>query len=160
MNCSYFKFGAEGDEQLQDIIWDLFHLHPNWNLSEFSAYLYACDIPADPHFVARVFRSWLWSWKLPSRTQLLKYTVENMQYYFQYISESYHFPWDRLKFADECHFVSRQLYRRRQLAPIGQRAHAINCERLDASLTITLLTDLTKDPCLFLRFVSKIIIKN
>jgi hypothetical protein len=155
LSFRYYKFSEEGDLKIQDLIWELFQLHRDWHLKDFSNYLCDHGIDAADHFVARVFRLWQWSWKLPSRTQFHKYSPENLAYYFHYIKESYEYPWDRLKFADESHFVSRQLYRKKQLAPIGERAHAVNVDRLDSTaLTLTLLTDLTKgDLCLFLRWV-------
>jgi hypothetical protein len=58
-------------------------------------------------WVARVFESWRWSWKVPTVVQLHKFTPENIQRYINYVIFVAGIPLRRLKFADEIHFVSR-----------------------------------------------------
>jgi len=54
-------------------------------------------------------------------------------------------PWIRLKFLDEAHFVSKDLYRRRIGGPKGYKLFLIETAALDLSYSMTLLTNLA-DP--------------
>jgi len=58
---------------------------------------------------SRLLQEMGWSWKIPTKFQIQKYTVENMEIYVDYITTVPLIDWNRLKFLDEGHFVSRQL---------------------------------------------------
>lgn len=51
--------------------------------------------------------------------------------------------WQHLKFADECHFVSRDLYHHKVLGPKGDKMFLIETNELGLSFTLTLLLDLS-----------------
>ena len=58
-------------------------------------------------WVSRVFKSWRWSWKVPTVVQLHKFTPENIERYVNYVFFAAGIPLHRLKFADEIHFISK-----------------------------------------------------
>jgi len=91
-------------------------------------------------YVSRLFKKWRWSYKTPERKQILKYTKENISYYGTYITTAYCIPWDRLKFMDEGHFVSKDLHRKRAIGPKGTRSHTVVQDGLNKSLSLTIMT--------------------
>jgi len=93
--------------------------------------------------LSRIFLSWRWSWKRPDYRQLNKYTTENISYYFTYVMNIISLPCDKLKFADESHFVSKDLYRDYALSPKGQKVQLIRGGKLSTAYTLTILTDLS-----------------
>jgi len=58
---------------------------------------------------SRLLKEMGWSWTIPTKFQIEKYTLDNMEIYFDYITSVPLIDWNRLKFLDEGHFVSRQL---------------------------------------------------
>jgi len=94
-------------------------------------------------YVSRLFKKWRWSYKTPERKQILKYTKENISYYGTYITTAYCIPWDRLKFMDEGHFVSKDLHRKRAIGPKGTRSHTVVQDGLNKSLSLTIMTTLS-----------------
>lgn len=117
-------------------------------------------------WVARVFKSWRWSWKVPTVVQLHKFTPENIQRYLNYIVFVAGIPLRRLKFADEIHFVSRgtlspfalppflsspsililhnmlDLSAAKVLGPVGQRVHVLSRHWLNVRVHVTFFTNL------------------
>ncbi len=74
--------------------------------------VFAEDRGVDPvevsqRWVRRVFASWRWSWKVPTVVQLHKFTPQNIERYVNYLVFVAGIPLNRLKFADEIHFVSK-----------------------------------------------------
>lgn len=57
--------------------------------------------------LSRILRSWRWTWKVPSRVQILKFTDENITTYAAFAASVQHLDWSKLKFLDESHVVSR-----------------------------------------------------
>ncbi len=53
----------------------------------------------------------------------------------------------KLKYIDECHFVSCQLHRRLAVGPVGERTFALLNDKLDGNerLTLTLCTSISRD---------------
>jgi len=58
-------------------------------------------------WVARLFKDWRWSWKVPTVVQLHKFTPENISRYVNYLVYVAGIPLHRLKFTDEIHWISR-----------------------------------------------------
>jgi len=95
-------------------------------------------------YVSRIFKSWRWSYRIPERKQLLKYTKANILYYGTYITSIYNIPWERLKFVDEAHFISKDLHRRRAIGLKGSRTHVVVKDGLiNTSLSLTIMTSLS-----------------
>jgi len=101
-------------------------------------------------FISRILRSWRWSWKIPVRFHLYKYTKDNIDRYMHWVHWIQDIPWDRLKFLDEAHFIGRKLYRNYCLAPIGQRVVVPKADPLQESYSLTLLISLNKKPYPFI----------
>jgi transposase len=66
-----------------------------------------------------------------------------MQYYYEWLDAIKDQPWLRLKFADEAHFVSRDLYRNLVVGPKGDKVYVVQEAPLELSFSLTLLIDLT-----------------
>lgn len=92
--------------------------------------------------LSKLFRSWRWSWKKPEFKQLHKYTPKNIEYYATYLTSIREIPLHKLKFADECHLVSRQLFQQKALGPVGKTTTLIRSGDLAYSCTLTLCTSL------------------
>jgi len=90
--------------------------------------------------VVRLFQSWRWSWKIPIKHQLLKYTSHNTLLYYNFLVWFNTTPWRNIKFLDEVHFVSKDVIFKKCLGPINKRIMVINNLSLDERLTTTCLT--------------------
>ena len=51
-------------------------------------------------FLALLYRDWRWSWKVPSRVQVLKFSPENIATYAAFAVGVQHLDWSKLKFLD------------------------------------------------------------
>lgn len=49
----------------------------------------------------------------------------------------------RLKYLDECHFVSRHLWKRRAISPINTKVRVVASEDISSSYTLTLMTNIS-----------------
>jgi len=137
------KFGNVGDKLVQHILWVQVQQHPSWNIPHHVGALTAAGVDVNCGFVARIFQSWGWSWHKPTHTQIRKYTPANVEYYSVWIVLILSIPWIRLKFLDEAHFVSRDLYHRRVIGPRGYKLFVVETAELNLSYSLTLLTDLS-----------------
>lgn len=62
-------------------------------------------------YIRRIFvNEWKWSWKIPARVQLQKYTKQNIRQYIAWMKLINKLSWPRLKFLDESHFKGRGTY--------------------------------------------------
>lgn len=138
------KFGAVIDFALQKLIWLHVQLYPKWSCVHHTQALIHLGFNVTKDWVERVFRSWGWTWKKPTHIQIQKYTAENMIYYGQWLKGIADKPWLHLKFADEAHFVSRDLYRNRVVGPRGDKVFVVQEAQLSLSFSLTLLFDLSR----------------
>lgn len=73
---------------------------------EILAHLKSLGFQVSLMFISRVFGKWNWTYKVPSRVNIQKFTEENLEYYFNF------YGWVRtqriasLKFIDESHFAA------------------------------------------------------
>ncbi len=77
-----------------------------------------------------------------------KFSINNIQRYVDFsLFISFVDP-TRIKFMDEGYFVSKSLFRRRAVGPIGSRVFAVRSDVLDENLalTMTLCTSTSADP--------------
>lgn len=93
-------------------------------------------------FIRRIFLRWRWTCKKPIKRQLQKYSVVNIQRYLHYIVDILGIKMSRLKFADECHFVPKDLQNNYGYTEIGEPLIVLTNTKLDASYSLTLLTRL------------------
>jgi len=101
------------------------------------------DLLITHHYVARIFRSWQWTWKVPEIRQMEKYSEENLQRYKEFLAWRIATEDTRIVFMDEAHFASRNLWRKKAIGPRGQRVIKVHSLPIDESFTITLMTCLT-----------------
>jgi len=74
---------------------------------------------------------------------LLKYTPENIEYYFDWIRDILLIEDPRkLKYCDESHFTDRLLFRSKSLARRNHRANRVRSGMLGTSFSLTLLINL------------------
>jgi len=90
--------------------------------------------------LSRLFKSWRWSWRIPSRVQILKYTTENIRRYAAFAVWIQEQDWKTVKFADEAHVVSKDLRTKKVLEMVNQRTWVKDHTLQYKSLSVTLLT--------------------
>jgi len=76
------------------------------------------------------------------RAQLNKYSAQNIEYYFNFLANIQTIPPEKMKFCDEGHFNSRDLYRRRVLGPRNRRLRSNPKKDLSSSYSVTITTSL------------------
>lgn len=74
--------------------------------SDIQQYLHKEGIDVSKTYITRVLQSWNWSFKVPTRVNIQKFTLENIEYYFNYYAWSKQQEFSKLKFCDESHFNS------------------------------------------------------
>lgn len=90
-----------------------------------------------------------WSWKVPTRFQIHKYNTHNLLRYFTYLDGVQQIPFEKLKFADESHIISKNLTKRKVL---GLKAHRIYLKENTlhhAHASVTVMTSLTGSPIVY-----------
>jgi len=58
-------------------------------------------------YIRRVFAEWGWTWKVPIRCQLAKFSPANIRLYIHYTIGVSYIPYRRIKFLDEFHLDHR-----------------------------------------------------
>jgi transposase len=91
-----------------------------------------------------------WNWRVPTRFQINKYSFNNLYYYTQYIESITKLPFEKIKFVDESHVVSKDLHSKRILGIKGRRRWTKENSLHQPSLSLTLLTSLSNNPSLFI----------
>lgn len=125
------------------MVWKIFDLYPDGSLGDYTNIIQELGVTDITRWkVGEIFRTWNWSWKIPSRTQIRKYTPENILYYINWVKQCTRLNWYKAKFLDESHFVDKDLYKRRVVGPRNTASHRIRPGRLDDSFSLTLLLDL------------------
>jgi hypothetical protein len=91
------------------VIWNRCKRYPLSSLNQFRKALVDANSrwQVSKNWLSKLFTTGNWSFKKPSRTQYLKYSVENVRHYISFINWVDTVSWARLKFLDESHFVSR-----------------------------------------------------
>ena len=96
-------------------------------------------------FVAFIFKQWHWIRKRPTHCQIQKYSITNIQQYWQHITGILTVPYKKLKYLDEAHFVSKDLHAQYALSEKGEFSIIYTSAKLDSSYSLTLMTTLA-DP--------------
>lgn len=99
--------------------------------------------PVSVSLVQRLTVDFRWSWRIPSHVQINKFTLQNLQWYAHFAYTTQDLDWTRVKFADECHVVSRNLRNRKVLGVVGQRTWVPDNTLHTKSITITLMVSLS-----------------
>lgn len=90
-----------------------------------------------------------WSWRIPNRFQIHKYTVANISYYSSFLTTLQEIPMERIKFVDECHIVSKDLVNKKVLGLVGKRSFTSERTLREPSASLTLLTSLSNEVPIF-----------
>ena len=138
----YTKFG-QYDSVVHSIVWARLKRDPTTHPAEVCEYLAAHNIQINMRYVQRLFCAWHWTRKKPVRHQINKYKLKNILYYYDFLWGIKDIPWIKLKFLDECHFVSKDSYCSHVHCRKGTNVILLNTPRLDQSFTLTFLTNLT-----------------
>lgn len=95
---------------------------------------------------SRVLIKMGWSWKVPTRFQIAKYSVVNLERYVDYLEwvQSVE-DWTQLKYCDESHIVPQKLTSRKVLGLVNRRVYVPDSTLNQARASITLMTSLTED---------------
>ncbi len=80
-----------------------------------------------------------------------KFSDENIIRYGEYLLAIAEVDPKRVKYLDECHFVSSSLHRQRALGPVGNRVFVIDDNQMDGNLrfTLTLCTSIQSPDNMF-----------
>jgi len=139
------KFTETREATLKLLLWSQCKLNPLSTIPNLVNIASKCGFKISKMYVSRLFKSWRWSFKKPERKQILKYTKANLLYYGSYITSVNDINWNKLKFLDEAHFVSKDLHKVKAIGPKGERTHIVVNDGLNTSCSITVLTSLS-DP--------------
>ena len=93
-----------------------------------------------------------WSWRVPTRFQTNKYTYSNLLYYCAYIQTIQTIPFEKLKFVDEAHVVSKDFGNSRVLGLVGKRTYTREKTINEPSASLTLLTSLIDEVPFFIDY--------
>lgn len=113
-------------------------------------------------YITRVLQSWNWSFKVPTRVNIRKFTLENVEYYFNYYAWAKHQALGKLKFCDESHFNSdsklklknsniEELRKKQGIGPKGSRVVSSTFRSHHARYSVTLLSSCSNCPVMMLQ---------
>jgi len=151
------KFLPEERLVYESVLWSILKRCPQATISQLVAFLHSNAFQKVNYSDVRdCLVRWRWSYKVPSHIQLQKYSEANCRYYAQFLLAIQGIEWTKLKFLDEAHFVSRDLFNRKAWGPVGKRCFVYHRGNLSASFSMTMLTSLSEpeDP-LFISLRSK-----
>jgi transposase len=104
------KFSNPEKKILNDTIIRIIKTNPDSiDLRKLSTKLKENGINVNRMYISRILRSWRWSWKIPVRFHLYKYTKDNIDRYMHWVHWIQDIPWIKLKFLDEAHFIGRSM---------------------------------------------------
>lgn len=90
---------------------------------------------------SRCLKKMGWSWKIPIKFQVAKYTIANLVLYIKYLRAiQQQDDWTRLKYADESHIVSKDLDNGRRLGMVNERIYRSGKSLSEKHASISLLT--------------------
>ena len=141
----HFKYSAEIRKILEACLWYLVKLNPTLHNWQYAKKLEWYSFYVNEKFISRIFQQWHWSRKKPTRQQIQKYSSVNIQKYWQHITGVLLVPYEKLKYLDEAHFVSKDFHAQYALGEEGNRVVIYTSTRLDTSYSLTLMTTLS-DP--------------
>eukprot|EP00026_Physarum_polycephalum_P005908 Phypoly_transcript_05947.p1 GENE.Phypoly_transcript_05947~~Phypoly_transcript_05947.p1 ORF type:complete len:331 (+),score=27.69 Phypoly_transcript_05947:825-1817(+) len=134
-----FKFTTEEKLHIGAILWKHAKKHPLARLGEYKRKLSKSGFDVSLSEICKIFKSWRWSFKKPHR----KHKLENIEYYGEFKYAIQFIPWEKLKFCDESHFVSRDLCRDKALSAVGESLDVPSSDMNDESFTMTLALSLS-----------------
>ena len=127
------------EQDIKQIIWNYLKLNQQPTLEEIKIHLFNNNYSLSRASISRLLATWRWSYKIPTITQMQKYTLDNLEYYVLFCHWLGTSDLKKLKFVDEVHFDPRGMFfyfhiffdflivsvgfrvRKFGLAPIGHR---------------------------------------
>ena len=137
----FTKFGVY-DGLVHGLVWKALRKNPSSKPIELARYLSDLGFPVSTRYIDRLLKTWNWTKKKSIQHQINKYSIGNIEKYYDFLNGVRDIPWYKLKFLDESHFVSKKCYRTYVWCPANQNVIFLNWPYLDVSYTLTLLTNL------------------
>jgi len=103
------KLKEEEKQRLEILLFSMCRQNALFSLNSYHRRATDQGFQVSKSYIARIFRSWRWSFHKPTRYQFQKFTHQNIQYYGEYIISIQKLPWKSLKFVDEASFSTRKL---------------------------------------------------
>lgn len=105
------KFSPEERIKIQRFIFEFISQHEGMvRRREIKEHLLQNGFDLSTTYISRVLHAWGWSFKVPTRVNVRKFTETNVEYYFNYFAWAKHQPIAKLKFCDESHFNSNSTF--------------------------------------------------
>lgn len=144
-------FHPDEFQDIHDIVVDYFEAHPLADLSDITKHVSneTGRVVSYPCMSRFLFNHMNWSWKIPTRFQIYKYDVDNIERYFSYLEWVQSQDWTKLKFLDESHFVPKDLGHRKVCGMKNQRVYTREETLNDAHSSVTIITSLDPDQPVF-----------
>lgn len=95
---------------IQALVWELIKSTPQSNLLEMKTHLQKFGYELSRATICNYLRSWRWSCKIPTITQIQKYSFNNLLYYVDFCRWLNFVDLRSVKFCDEVHFDSRSMF--------------------------------------------------
>jgi len=146
--CGGVRHAKFYSHELPVVITVLLHFlrhHPTSTFTQVHSFLRTAFVPRvfSKSTTSRVLKKIGWTWRVPTRFQIHKYTLNNIVRYTHYLTVVQGIQWKHLKFIDEAHVVSKQLTSRRVLGLKNSRTWTRESTIHHAHATLTLLTSLS-----------------
>lgn len=107
--CRHEKFSKTIRNVIRIALWDIVQQFPLGTVPFFTGKLEELGFGVSVSDVRAIFNAWNWSWKIPGVIQLLKYTPENLEYYFTFAVAIRYVPLIKMKWLDEAHIKPSHL---------------------------------------------------
>jgi len=140
------KFTIFQEKLIQFALWKLCKQNPSYTSIQYQKALEKEGWVVSNNYVLRIFKQWRWSWKIPDRKNINKYTIENICYYAEYLFCIYNIPWEKLHFIDESHVFPKKLNNNLVVGPVGKTSNLMMVDSLDHRFSITMMTSLKNLP--------------
>jgi len=136
----YTRFNSLDVQLITHLVWNQCQIEPRTSRAEYVDMLRRKGYIVSKQYLSSLFHKWRWSFHYPTRTQLKKYTTENMLYYVEYMA--------KVKYFDEASFCPRELARRKALGPKNFKLIVVDGVGLnEPPITVSVLVSVS-DPVL------------
>jgi len=131
-------------DKIHQFILTIAKVWPESRLQEFRDCLMELGYNVSRFYICVKLRDFGLSYKIPCVFHQKRYTIENFHRYVDYFNYIKHIDPRKLKFVDEASCMSRNLRRKYILSNIGERSYDINPEKLDKTISVLLMTSISK----------------
>lgn len=111
---SVTKFPEHQNDNLMKLVMFLLFEKPTLNLNQLRVEMMRrLGYSFSKSVLSKFLRKNHWTWRIPTRIQLHKYSIANKKNYAHYISSIMQVPVEKIKYMDEAHVVERQINKRK-----------------------------------------------